>query len=431
MLPKISALAAAAVCAAAAVPAVAAADSLVYVKDGNVFVSAADGSAAKQLTTDGGYESPSQADDGTVVAARQTEEAESRRPRRLHRMDRDGKLLNPPVETVPVDNRFYIGPLQPKVSPDGRYVAYHYLYTGPLEDETEPKVAWSHSDRNTVNGELGANKGYMNPSWTQDGRTLAFYAAERTFQVDVQSVNGPVDNWFGDNDVKPLLLDGELSMQGDRLAALGNDTIRLYDVPGGPLNAPVFRCAISGFAGKASGPTWSPDGKTLAWGEEDGIHTMRLDDLGACGSAARPLAVPGASSPDFGPAAAPVDPAKQTQPPAPGPQPLPGPGPKPGPQKAVTGPKVTLKGVGSSVRRAALRRGLPVSVTCSADCTVSATLKLGGRTVAKGSARGSAKRAAKLRLKGRVKKGGRATLTVTARGAGGGVSTVTRRITLR
>lgn len=428
MLPKISALAAAAVCAAAAVPAVAAADSLVYVKDGNVFVSAADGSAAKQLTTDGGYESPSQADDGTVVAGRRTEE-KGRHPRRLHRMDRGGKLLNPPVETVAVDNSFYIGPLDPKVSPDGKYVAYHYFYTGPIEDETEPKLAWSHSDRNTVNGELGANKGYMNPSWTQDGRTLAFYSAERTFNVDVQSVGGSTENWFGDDDVKPTLLDGELTAQGDRLAALGNDTIRLYDVPGGPLNAPVFRCAISGFAGKASGPTWSPDGKTLAWGEEDGIHTMRLDDLGACGSAPRSLTIPGGSSPDFGPAAAPVDPAKQTQQHAPGPQPTPAPGPKPTTPKA-TGPKVTLKGVGSSVRRAALRRGLPVSVTCSTDCTVSATLKLGGRTVAKGSARGSAKRAAKLRLKGRAKKAGRATLTITARGAGG-LSTVKRRITLR
>ena len=97
-------------------------------------------------------------------------------------------------------------------------------------------------------------------------------------------------------------LDGELTAQGDRLAALGNDTIRLYDVPGGPLNAPVFRCAITGFAGKASGPTWSPDGRTLAWGEDDGIHAMRLDDLGACGSAQRTLLVPGGSEPDFGPA---------------------------------------------------------------------------------------------------------------------------------
>ena len=158
MLPKISALAVAAACAVAAVPATAAADSLVYVKDGNVFVAAADGSDAQQVTTDGGYESPSQADDGTIVAARRTEE-NGRTPRRLHRMDRSGELLNPPVETVDAENSFYIGPLQPKVSPDGRYVAYHYLYTGPIEDDTEPVLAWSHSERDTGNGELRARKG--------------------------------------------------------------------------------------------------------------------------------------------------------------------------------------------------------------------------------------------------------------------------------
>ena len=429
MLPKISALAVAAACAAAAVPATAAADSLVYVKDGNVFLSAADGSAAKQVTSDGGYESPSQADDGTVVAARRTQE-NGRNPRRLHRMDRDGKLLNPPVETVDADNSFYIGPLQPKVSPDGRYVAYHYLYTGPIEEHTEPVLAWSHSDRDTVNGEIGANKGYMNASWTQDGRTLAFYAAERTFQVDVQSVDGPVSNWFGDADVKPLLLDGELSAQGDRLAALGNDTIRLYDVPGGPMNAPVFRCTISGFAGKASGPTWSPDGKTLAWGEDDGIHTMRLDDLGACGSAPRSLTVPGGASPDFGPAAGPGGAPQQTQQPAPVVAPAPAPAPRPAQAKGK-GPKVTLAKVARSVRRAALRRGLPVRVTCATACTLNATLKVGRKTVAKGSAKGKARRAAVVRLKGRPKRGGRATLTVTARGAGGATTVVKRTLTLR
>jgi hypothetical protein len=301
MLPKISALAAAALCAAAAVPAVAAADSLVYVKDGNVFLSAADGSAARQVTTDGGYESPSQADDGTIVAGRRTEE-NGRTPRRLHRMDRDGRALNAPVETVAVDNSFYIGPLEPKVSPDGRYVA-------------------------------------------------------------------------------------------------------------------------------ASGPTWSPGGRTLAWGEDDGIHTMRLDDLGACGSAPRPLTVPGGASPDFGPAAAPAAPQQQAQQPGPGTGPVAAPAPRSG--ATAKGPKLTLARVARSVRRAALRRGLAVRVTCATACSLSATLKAGGRTVARGSARGKARRAAVVRLKGRPKRGGRATLTVTARGAGGATTVVTRAMTLR
>ena len=52
----------------------AAADSLVYVKDSNVWSARPDGSEQRRLTTDGipqaPYSSPSQADDGSIVAVR-------------------------------------------------------------------------------------------------------------------------------------------------------------------------------------------------------------------------------------------------------------------------------------------------------------------------------------------------------------------------
>jgi hypothetical protein len=64
-LSRVLLLAAAAltICAAQA-----SADSIVYLKDGNVWLSAPDGSQARQLTTGGRWASPSQADDGTIVA---------------------------------------------------------------------------------------------------------------------------------------------------------------------------------------------------------------------------------------------------------------------------------------------------------------------------------------------------------------------------
>src|SRR5262245_9596371 len=64
------------VCAAAALalsPAVAAADSIVYVKDADVWLANPDGSGTYQVTTDGTadhpYRSPSQADDGTIAVS--------------------------------------------------------------------------------------------------------------------------------------------------------------------------------------------------------------------------------------------------------------------------------------------------------------------------------------------------------------------------
>ena len=60
-------------CTLVAVPA-ASADSLVYTRDNNIYLANPDGSGAYQVTLDGTagspYSSPSQADDGTIVAVR-------------------------------------------------------------------------------------------------------------------------------------------------------------------------------------------------------------------------------------------------------------------------------------------------------------------------------------------------------------------------
>ena len=74
IMGRIAWLAAASIVAVAAVAAPAAADSMVYVKDGNVWLANADGSSPYQVTLDGTaanpYESSSEADDGTIVAIR-------------------------------------------------------------------------------------------------------------------------------------------------------------------------------------------------------------------------------------------------------------------------------------------------------------------------------------------------------------------------
>src|SRR5687767_15830416 len=66
----------------------AAADSIVYAKDGNIWAARPDGSGAVQITKDGTaasrYGDATQADDGTVLAVRGT---------RFHRYDRAGNKL--------------------------------------------------------------------------------------------------------------------------------------------------------------------------------------------------------------------------------------------------------------------------------------------------------------------------------------------------
>lgn len=76
------------VAAVAAPPA--AADSLVFIRDHNVWLANADASGQYQVTRDGTsgapYESPSQADDGTIVAIRETPGAR----RQIYRMTQSG-----------------------------------------------------------------------------------------------------------------------------------------------------------------------------------------------------------------------------------------------------------------------------------------------------------------------------------------------------
>ena len=81
---RIRAIAAVAAAASLALTAPAMADSIAYVKDGNVWLSTTDGSRQYQVTFSGGYSDVTQADDGTMVALTGV---------RLHKLDRQGNVL--------------------------------------------------------------------------------------------------------------------------------------------------------------------------------------------------------------------------------------------------------------------------------------------------------------------------------------------------
>ena len=121
-------------CAAAALalsPAVASADSIVYVKDGNVWLAAGDGGSQYQVTTDGTaehpYRSPSQADHGTIAAGFGSE---------ILRMRQNGQVLNrfdPPALINSVSHPMDGVPVDVAISPDGSKIAYSfYGYECPV-----------------------------------------------------------------------------------------------------------------------------------------------------------------------------------------------------------------------------------------------------------------------------------------------------------
>src|ERR1044071_3847214 len=163
-----------------AIAAVAAAASLAYVKDGNVWLSTTDGSRQFQVTSNGGYSDVTQADDGTMIALTGV---------RLHKLERQGNVLadfdTPVSDTRANGFKAFYGPFDPAISPDGSKLAYTYYYKGVSQDNScfppacvtvgwEGGTGYSHTDRQTDWAEagLGKHSGWMFPSWLDNENTM-------------------------------------------------------------------------------------------------------------------------------------------------------------------------------------------------------------------------------------------------------------------
>jgi hypothetical protein len=171
----------------------------------------------------------------------------------------------------------------------------------------------------------------------------------------------------------------------------GGTSIVIYRLPAPPPALPERRCQVTGAAGTFFRPTWSPDGSTLAWQEDDGIHTLEID-LDTCQGSSS-LVIPGGKHPDWGPAAV-------------------------GRALTATAP--------ARIRLGVLLTGLKVTVKCS--CSATATLLLARKAIGrtKNAVRGSATLKVKPNRAGRARllAGGRS-VSVKVAGAG---RTVTRKV---
>lgn len=350
------------------------ADSIVFERAGNVWVVNPDGTGQRPVTTADGYSNPTQADDGAILAVKGG---------MIHRMDRSGKLLN--LAGDPSGS----GPLVAQVAPGGALVAYHYNNTGPITPGL--RTALSHATRQTNNDEIFNIGGWINPSWIGNERVLMFDGSQ-TFTGDTLihtvGVTG-TQPWFEDGDLS--LVGGEVDASQTRLAATDGAIIRLYRLNAPPPALPEARCDVRGGDGAIFRPTWSPDGRMLAWQQGDGIYAMPVN-LDTCAGESE-LVVLGGEAPDWGPAAA--------------------------------GRRLTA----SAPRRmglSALLRGLKLRVNC--QCTVTATMLLGRTPI--GQAKKLVLRSTTLTVKpsrtgkARLRRGGN---SVTVR-VGGGGRFVTRKV---
>ncbi|HST39757.1 MAG TPA: hypothetical protein VLK58_09625 [Conexibacter sp.] len=400
-----TAIASAALLAAAA-PA-AQADSIAYVKDGNIWLSTSDGARQYQVTTAGGYSTVSQDKYGDMIATHGT---------RLHWLGRDGVVradFYTPVSTGPGaqsggDGRQWYGPFDPKLSPDGRKVAYHWYYRqidgGCLPEFQTVCVymrqgtGYSKPDQITSldDPQFKSQTGWIYPTWTTDGDATVLSDPSPAIGNEDLVIHTPypfegtdgLARWANEPDVQ--LHDGEFDPTHRKMAYVAGDNherLRIYRTPEGLY--PYFPRGCYEFGnpvgGRFDGPSWSPDGSRLAFAQGDGIYiadvpALTLDPCNQGATEPRML-IPGGSSADWGPADVPAARAPVTPPDAPR---TPG-----GRTPAGRAPSKTTATLAAkpATKQALASRGVALKVSCAKTCKVSASIRLGARRLGAGSVR--------------------------------------------
>jgi WD40-like Beta Propeller Repeat len=299
----------------------ASASSLVFIKENNIWLANPDGSGQYQVTLDGTaenpYFSPSQADDGTIVAARYVPGGLGREGM-LFRMHQNGQLLNPPFGTEsPLGNVE-----DPRVSPDGNVVVYTYVTIVGFYN-TVSALQFTYADH--LGNPPGTNRVEEGetPSWMSNSR-IVMLSKGYPGQVLTYDIGAGRADWFTECEYEacevsvrepsyPVVSRNGTRMaivrQGDKsLTPPAPDLIALFLTNGGPPTKPTIECELEGpTGGTFLTPTWSPDGQSLAWAEGDGIHSAvitALDPNGECSSEIQGggLLIAGGSEPNWGPA---------------------------------------------------------------------------------------------------------------------------------
>ncbi|MDO8187590.1 hypothetical protein Q5424_14635 [Conexibacter sp. JD483] len=394
LLRRLATAGVAALALAATAPAVASADSILYLRGGDLWLVSSDAASSFQLTATGGWEYGSQSDDGSVIVAS--------RERRLFVLNRNGDVVRE-LPTV-IGSIWWQGPFEPQVSPDGSHVAYQYYTT--TTGELQTGTAYADTDGSGQTHELHTGWGY--PAWI-DNEWLMHSDPPNFLSMDViirrlDQPNNQGDQWFRHDELE--LRDGDI--RGTTMAFVGGkdgEYLPVYRFSGAPgENAPEYCYHRSGPSGRFEGPAYSPDGASLAWGEADGIWVGPVGDQSqGCQNppaGADRLLIPGGRYPDWSGAAVPparvVDTPREQPRETPRDQPrtTPRTTPRDEPRRAAPKPQLTV----TKARLASvLKQGLAVKVrNGSGRVTLTATVSaatarkagLGRRTVkvASGSA---------------------------------------------
>lgn len=303
----------------------AAASSIVYLKDGDVY-RASPGGAQKRVVIPGrsgvSFTAVTQDDRGRLYVVA----APSRRWMRFTaRGARSGHSFRTPGTGLRVHYDHgrkrpgFAGPMDVQVSGGGgRLTGWGVTEDlGPTGVRGRIASTVTRADRDQDMTGTAPTSSLAWPSFLPDGSVVAgaFDNVLKSFGIWYFTPgDDTVRFWFGPTDRTLRLASPEVTRAGDYVAVTTDrdsplsrdDEIVVGHLPG-PLPAvPDRDCSWENGNGTMTGLTWSPDGRTLAWSDEVGVWTARfvvpLQTGLTCVVAGKHLLARNATSPDWGPA---------------------------------------------------------------------------------------------------------------------------------
>jgi hypothetical protein len=342
---------------ALALPALASASSISYIgPDGNVWLASPDGAIRHQVThnatADLKYRSPSQINDGRVVALRKAgSDAFAYFLRRT-----DGEVLASWLMPSSGSGLHFAPYTGAQASPEGGLITYDYFHAeGPFGGYySQVRVGFLTGPGQTDPCLVNCEGGYARPRWLPGLDVAGMIDVPNFSTVWIQQGASP-RAWFGFTgpDTKVLSFD---TRAGKTVAIAENSTGSFFVMmrnDGGYNAPPTVLCSV-GLYNQAV-PRLSPDGSMVAWeGPQGGVYVSPAPGgagpSSACNLQPR-LVGPGGTQPDWGVQDAPD----------------------------LVAPTASLQGPAQSVG-SARRRGVRLTGRCSEPCTVQVKGYVNGAT---------------------------------------------------
>ena len=286
----------------------AAADSIAYIQNGDVWLATPDGARKQQVTHTGTYYYVSQADDGTMAALVPGE--------RIQKLSRTGQVLADFPTYVsdgsPVSGGVtqFHGPFDPQISPDGSKIAFEYFNDtydaapGCNELTVPPCFVYTQSQGVGITNSTGFTgvdaygilTGWIAPHWMSNDLLLrsspgANLNDDAVFTRVGETTN---DHWFYDPNQGLGVEDVELSRDLQTVVGIAgfySEKLRVYRTTMSPFgapdwdhtpftnkeNVPVAQQCYE-LPGKFESTTLAPSGKAMAYGTAEGVFVAAIPD---------------------------------------------------------------------------------------------------------------------------------------------------------